>query len=364
MLEVVKRLIHRVVPLAVIGATVGLVGCASGGGGNVIPSRTNLPARADLVSEDAFVAARDPGIQLQVRNKRPAGMTTFSPERTVLYVHGATYPAHTAFDLQLGGMSWMDYIASRGFDVWLVNVRGYGLSTRPAAMSQPPEANEPLTRGDVAVRDIGAVVDHILAKRGIAKLNLLGWSWGTALMGSYATQNPSKVNRLVLYAPSYLRETPSLVQVDGKVGAYRTVRRDQALARWMTGVPEDKKATLIPTGWFDAWADATWATDPEYAKRTPSVIRAPNGVLIDGMETTGAKPPKPYWDPAKIVVPTLLVLAEWDRDTPTYMAQSLLPKLVNAPYKRLVILSEGTHTIIMERNRLDLFNTVQQFLEE
>jgi hypothetical protein len=34
-----------------------------------------------------------------------------------------------------------------------------------------------------------------------------------------------------------------------------------AMQRWMTGVPEDKKATLIPAGWFDAWANATWATD-------------------------------------------------------------------------------------------------------
>ena len=65
-----------------------------------------------------------------------------------------------------------------------------------------------------------------------------------------------------------------------------------------------------------------------------------------------------------MLAPTLLVLGEWDRDTPTYMAQSLFPKLVNAPWKRLVILSEGTHTILMERNRVDLFNAVQQFFEE
>ena len=37
----------------------------------------------------------------------------------MLFVHGATYPAHTAFDMQLDGMSWMDYIASRGYDVYL-----------------------------------------------------------------------------------------------------------------------------------------------------------------------------------------------------------------------------------------------------
>ena len=35
-------------------------------------------------------------------------MSAFRPERTVLFVHGAAYPAHTSFDLKLDGMSWMD----------------------------------------------------------------------------------------------------------------------------------------------------------------------------------------------------------------------------------------------------------------
>ena len=63
-----------------------------------------------LVMEEFMVPASDTGIEIYVRNKHPAGMTTFAPERTLLFVHGSTYPAHTAFDLPLGGMSWMDYI--------------------------------------------------------------------------------------------------------------------------------------------------------------------------------------------------------------------------------------------------------------
>lgn len=338
-----------------------LFGCATPGTQNSGAARI---AAAQLVRDDLFVPARDPGIQIQVRNKRPASLTRFSPERTVLFVHGATYPSHTSFDLQLDGMSWMDFIASHGYDVWLLNVRGYGGSTRPAEMAQPADINSPIVRGEVAVRDIGAVVDHILARRGISKLNLLGWSWGTTLMATYATQQPAKVNRLVLYAPQFVRETPSLVQAGAKLGAYRIVARDQALNRWLTGVPEAKKATLIPQGWFDAWADATWATDPEFGSRKPALLRAPNGILQDSSESWGAKPGKPYWDAEKLVVPTLLVVSEWDRDTPPYMAQNLFPKLVNAPWKRLVVLAEGTHTIMMEKNRMDLFNTVQQFLEE
>ena len=324
---------------------------------------TTASGQTQLVSEDIMVKSPDAGIEIFVRNKRPANMTSFRAERTVVYVHGATYPASTAFDLKLDGLSWMEYIAARGYDVYLLDLRGYGKSTRPKEMAEDGTKNAPIVRGDTAVKDIGTVVDFVLARRNIPRVNLIGWSWGTTLMSTYTTQNNSKVERLVLYAPAWIRTTPSLVQAGpGPTPAYRMVARDAALGRWMTGVPEDKKAALIPAGWFDQWADATWATDPEGAKMNPPVLRAPNGVIQDGLEFFGAG--KAYYDPAKITVPTLLVVAEWDRDTPPYMAQTLFPLLTNAPGKRLVMLAEGTHTIIMEKNRLKLFEAVQSFLDE
>jgi len=316
-----------------------------------------------LVTEEMMVKSPDAGIEIYVRNKRPADMTAFRPERTVLYVHGATYPASTAFDLKLDGLSWMEYIAARGYDVYLIDLRGYGKSVRPKEMSEDAKANPPIVRGDTAVKDIGTVVDFILARRNIPRLSLIGWSWGTVTMATYTTRNAGKVERLVLYAPGWIRQTASLVQAGpGPLGAYRTVTREQAWQRWMTGVPEDKKAALIPAGWFDAWADATFATDPEGAKASPPFLRAPNGVVQDSNEYWSAG--KPYYDPAKITVPTLLVQAEWDRDLPPYMAQTLFPLLVNSPGKRYVMLPEGTHTIVMEKNRLMLFEAVQAFLDE
>ena len=268
----------------------------------------SLPVAAQtqpkLFTEEFRVAAKDPGIELYVRNKRPAAMTQFSADKTVIYVHGSTYPAETAFDLPLDGLSWMDYIASRGFDVYLLDVRGYGQSTRPKEMDQPAEANEPIVTTEVARRDVGTVVDHVLQRRSIPKVNLLGWSWGTTIMASYTAENPGKVERLILYAPQWLRTTPPLTTPAGKLGAYRTVTRETARERWYTGVPEDKKASLIPPGWFEAWADATFATDPVGAAQNPPVLRAPNGTVFDSQTYWQAG--KPVYDPAKITVPTLI----------------------------------------------------------
>src|SRR2546422_590829 len=254
---------------------------------------------AKLVMEEFMIPAVDPGISLYVRNKHPEGVSKFAPAKILLYVHGATYPAETAFDLPLNGLSWMEYIARRGYDVYLVDVRGYGKSTRPPEMDKPAQQSAPIVRTETAVKDVGAAVDFIRKRRGVDKINLLGWSWGTTIMGWYTTQNNDKVNKLVLYAPQWIRTTASLVTAGpGKVPAYRTVSREAAKARWLSGVPEDKKAALIPAGWFDAWADATFATDPVGSKQTPQVLRAPNGVVADGLEFWSAG--KVLYDPADI----------------------------------------------------------------
>jgi len=329
----------------------------------VIPS-VDLRAANDpqLVMEEFMVPAADPGISLYVRNKHSQGMSNFSGEKILLYVHGATYPSETAFDLRLNGLSWMDYIAQHGYDVYLVDVRGYGKSSRPPEMDKPAADNEPIVRTETAVKDVGAAVNFILKRRGVSKINLLGWSWGTSIMGWYTVQNNDKVNRLVLYAPWWIRNTGSLTDSGGKLGAYRTVSRDAAKSRWLTGVAEDKKADLIPAGWFEAWADATFATDPVGSTLTPPVLRAPNGVVQDGREFWGTG--KPLYDPAGIRVPTFLVHAEWDADLPSYMLHAYFSKLTNTPYKRYAEIGEGTHTIMMEKNRMQLFQAVQQFLDE
>jgi pimeloyl-ACP methyl ester carboxylesterase len=232
-------------------------------------------------------------------------------------------------------------------------------------MAQPADRNPPLVRGDQALTDIAAALRHIREKRGIQKTVLIGWSWGTALAARFATDNPALVERLVLDAPVWLRDasTPSPVSVgDGPIPAYRTVTRAQARERWMAGVPDNKRAGLIPPGWFEHWADSTFATDPDGARQVPGVLRAPNGVLLDNREFWAAG--RPFYDPAKVTVPTLLVVAEWDRDTPPLLANALFPLLTNSPGKRLVVLGEGTHMLMLERNRGALFQAVQVFLEE
>jgi pimeloyl-ACP methyl ester carboxylesterase len=314
-----------------------------------------------LETRDTMIPSGDPGIELFIRNKRPAGVISFGPERTLLYVHGATYPSETAFDLPIQGVSMMDLIAARGYDVYLVDIRGYGGSTRPPEMSKPAAENKPIVDTAQAAKDFGTAVDYILKERNLSRINVMGWSWGTSTVGLYTSENNAKVNRLVLYAPQWIRNEPPPATWP-KLAAYRLVSRDSAKYRWLKDVPEAKKADLIPPGVFDAWADATWATDPDSATKNPGMLRAPNGVAEDTQLYWGAG--KALYDPGKITVPTFVIHAEWDADLPSYLAQNYVKQLKNAPYWRLIEISEGTHTVMMEKNRMQFFRELMNFLDE
>ena len=46
------------------------------------------------------------------------------------------------------------------------------------------------------------------------------------------------------------------------------------------------------------------------------------------------------------------------------MADAYFAKLTGAPYKRFVELGEGTHTVMLEKNRMQFFHEILGFLDE
>jgi len=349
----------RLLTAVLAGITLlGLNGCTTQTGAE--GTKISAAANEQIIMEEFMVPSGDAGINLYVRNKRLKSTTSFNKDNVVLFVHGATYPSETGFDLRLDGLSWMDVMAQQGYDVYLVDIRGYGKSTRPAAMDQPAADNKPIADTDTAARDYAAAADWVRKRRNIEKLNVVGHSWGTAITALYTTRHADKVNRLVLFAPVWIRKTASLTDSGGALGAYRTVTIDAARKRKETGLKPGQNPQ--PEAWFEAWAAATFESDPVGAKATPKFVRAPNGSVQDSRLYWSAG--KPVYDPALITVPTMLILAEWDADTPLYMAQTLFPLLTNSKDKKLVVLSEGTHGIMNEVKRFSLFNEVDRFYKD
>lgn len=327
------------------------------------PVSASQSQEAEIVTEDFMLPSADPGIRIHVRNRRLAELSHYEPGNIVLFVHGATTPPEAGFDLKLDGISWMEWMAGQGNDVYFVSVRSYGRSTRPSAMDEPPLANPPLARLPEATKDVGTAVDFILERRRVQKISLLGHSWGTTIMAAYTANNNAKVHRLALFAPQWLRSSGrSPTDAGGELGAYRLITAAEVKQRREGGLAPGKQEELMPRHWFEAYMEAQFASDPQSGNHQPRAFRASNGVVQDGREYLNVG--KPLYDPADIRVPVLIVIGELDADTPLYMAQTLFPLLVNAPIKRFVIIGEASHVLLTEKNRMQLFGEVGLYFME
>src|SRR5471032_2845868 len=73
---------------------------------------------------------------LYVRERAlPAVLKSGAGDKVVLFVHGAGTPAEVSFDVPYQDYSWMGYLAAAGYDVFTVDMTGYGRSARPAPMN-------------------------------------------------------------------------------------------------------------------------------------------------------------------------------------------------------------------------------------
>ncbi|MBI2186962.1 MAG: alpha/beta fold hydrolase [Acidobacteria bacterium] len=264
----------------------------------------------------------------------------------------------------------MAYLAADGFDVFSMDLTGYGRSTRPAPMDDPcnlsreqqaglvpallaaPCAPSHLTTLTTMATDwdeIAVVVDYIRARRRVERVALVAWSRGGPRVGGYAVRHPSAVSRLVLLAPGYDRSVSAAAAEapPASGAAMNTQSRREFIANWdrQVGCPDQYEAAV---------ADAIWTemlrSDPVGATWGPGVRRAPN--------STGT------WTPAMVrtlAVPTLMVSGVHDRQ--------VLPERVRQMYedvgsreKLFVDLACSSHNAMWEKNHALLFEASRTWL--
>jgi pimeloyl-ACP methyl ester carboxylesterase len=245
----------------------------------------------------------------------------------VLMVHGATSPSTLAFDVAHGSYSWMAYLARAGFDVFAVDMTGYGKSARPkmddpcnvdparqntlipktvSAPCKPSYAFQ-LVNNQSESDEIDRVVEYIRKLRGVAKVNLIGWSLGGYRIGTYANRYPEKIDRLVFYASArYSRKgasnPPSVLPQSGFPINIQS-REVAEVGRWNPSVKCDGQ---IEPGMQDVIWELSKQADPVGMTWGPGVLRAPT-LTSWGWNTEAAK---------KIKVPALVIVGEFDELTP------------------------------------------------
>jgi pimeloyl-ACP methyl ester carboxylesterase len=320
-----------------------------------------------IAGQDAVIYVREVALANTVLRGNPGA------DRVVLFVHGSGTPAEVTFDVPYKDYSWMAYLARAGYDVFAMDMTGYGPSTRPAPMNDPcnfPKAAQaqfiptlmpgpcaPSHPGPISTMgsdwdDIGAVVDHLRKLRSVDKVALVGWSQGGPRAGGYAARNPSKVSRLVVLAPSYTADGPTeapnpLPRGDGSMGSQS---RSDFVKNWdrQVGCPGQYEPATSDSVWSEMLASdrvgATWG---------PGVRRAPT---------------VPTWGFNKSVVskmqtPFLMVTGAHDKQVAPERVRQLYADL-GSKEKVLIDLACSSHNAMWERNHLMLFQATLEWLRD
>ncbi len=310
-------------------------------------------------------------VELYVREKKVADHPVEEGD-VVLFIHGAGTPAEVAFDVPHSTYSWMDNLAQAGFDVFAMDVTGYGRSTRPAVMNDPCNLSESQRQefvpeliaadcepsyGYAATTiesdwdDIDAVVDYIRELRDVERLHLVGWSLGGPRAGGYAARNPDKVARMVLLAPAYSRnrasERPEL-PVAGP--AFSKQSASDFTANW-------DRQSVCEGQYQSGAANAIWQamleSDPVGATWGSGVRRAPRTTVWG-------------WGPevvAQTQTPMLLVAPIHDAQIPVRLVRELYEDL-GSEEKVLVDLACSSHNAMWEINHNILFEDSREWLRE
>jgi pimeloyl-ACP methyl ester carboxylesterase len=289
----------------------------------------------------------------------------------VLFVHGAGTPGAVGFDVAHQDYSWMAYLAREGFDVFAMDMTGYGRSTRPAAMNDPcnlsaeqqaalapgaepcaPSYPQQMTTIQSDWHDLGTVVDHLLALRSVSQVSLVAWSLGGPRAAGYAAQNPGKVRSLVLLAPAYSRDTSATppAQVPAKGAAMNTQSRADLIALWnrQVGCPGQYEPAVLDAVWL-----AMLESDPVGATWGPGVRRAP---LVTN------------WGWTKDVVasmrtPTLMVTGAHDVQVVPSRVRDFHADLGSST-KVLIDLACSSHNAMWEKNHQLLFQSSAEWLSK
>jgi pimeloyl-ACP methyl ester carboxylesterase len=299
---------------------------------------------------------------LEKRRARPN--PRFPP---VLLVHGATLGANL-FDLPRPRYSLMSWLAGRDRAVYALDVRGFGNALDGEVMDAPADAHPPFARADEAAADIGAAIELILARECAEAVDLVGFSWGTITSACYAAENPKRVARLALYAPLYAEANPPWLdriadphdrtRLNSGIGAYRLITKADLIARWNGDLPTHDPSLYRESGVPELVFEVFSALDPQARSRSIPAFRCPSGPLVDLVSVFNGRP---LYDPRALSMPTMLIRGSDDTTATNTDARRLLAEIAS-PDKSYCVVAPGSHFLILERNRSELYQRLDDFL--
>lgn len=284
--------------------------------------------------------------------------------QVVLFVHGATISGKLSAGYPIDGYSWAKDVANTGRDAWVIDLPGYGRSDDYPEMhkTEARTTTDPVGNAKSLVPVLDAAVDYILKLSGAQKLTIIATSRGAIPVGYYVNTHPEKLNKVVFNSPIVRRDNTNPDVIKSLFGS-----ADRPTQNFYE-IPMDMRLAMIsddrPAGTDIQLEDdfvKNWPQDSFSERGTKQgTIKVPGGFAQDIYDAWHGV----YWDPTKINVPVLITRGDYDHVLTTRDDTDwLFTQLTNAPSKRLVLIDKGTHAMLFEKKRFELYREVQVFLD-
>lgn len=311
-----------------------------------------------LQKEDNYIKTCFNSQQIFIREiKSPFNQIANKPA-PILLVHGARVPGIGSFDLPVEGGSLAEELAKAGIDTFLLDLRGYGKSSRPPEMSLPEKQSSPLVRTSSAIEDIACAINYIKQRTTAKKVNLLGWATGGHWSAAYTTKYPDNVNKLIIYNSlygvpqnhpmlgkgSFLDNPLHSGHLNPQIGGYQLNTQESLFPAWDKSIPVDDKSLWRDPLISQAYATEALKSDPDSYKHTPPQFRSPNGAMADSFELAIGKR---QWQAKDLTMPTLVIFSQndfWSRK------EDAVAIIDEAPNAQLVEIPNGTHFAHLDRD--------------
>jgi len=261
---------------------------------------------------------------------------------TVLFVHGSSMASQPTFDLHVPGRadsSVMDFFAARGYDVWCVDMEGYGRSTKTR------DNNAPIAYG---ADDCFAAATYIAKLRGKRPLLVYGISSGALRAALFAQRHPDMVGRLALDAMVWTGDSsPALAERSKRLPEFRTKNRRPIDRKFVRSIFERDHPGTADELVIEAFADAILKLDDSI----------PNGTYVDMCANL------PVCDPEKITVPTLIMRGEYDGIASMQDLLKFFDKLPN-PDKQFAVMPGIAHASFHQKNYAICYHILASFFSQ
>lgn len=286
----------------------------------------------------------------------PPERATAPAGRTVLYVHGGTFPSALSIAHRFDGRSWRDELAAAGFHCWGLDFHGFGTFSDPyPEMAGAAEAHPPLGRASDASRQLEAAVRFVGEHHEVERVSLIAHSWGTIVAGRFAGRCPDLVDRLVLFGPIARRPRRG---EPVRLPAWRLISLRDQWDRFVADVPPGA-APVLSRRHFEAWGEAYLDVDPESRSRSPAAVKTPCGAFQDIYNAWAGDL---AYDPALVRAPVAIIRGAWDGMCRDDDAAWLFDALTASPRRRDVKIGRATHLMHLEESRYALYRETEAFL--